>query len=242
MKVLITGATSGIGQQLVADYACEGHNVIACGRNADALKKLADEFPDYVETLQFDTVDREKTIELLGSINQIDVAILSAGVCEYLDIESFDAELFERVFTVNVQGTMNCVQGLLRTLQPGSKLVLVGSLARLLPFTRAQAYGGSKAAIHYITRSLEVDLAPKGIRVLSISPGFVKTPMTDANDFEMPMRVSVDYASQCIRKGIEKNKRDIGFPTIFTLMLKTMSILPQAWQVALSKRMSKGNK
>ena len=80
MKVLITGATSGIGQQLVADYACEGHNVIACGRNADALKKLADEFPDYVETLQFDTVDRDKTIELLGSINQIDVAILSAGV------------------------------------------------------------------------------------------------------------------------------------------------------------------
>ena len=75
----------------------------------------------------------------------------------------------------------------------------------------------------------------------TLSPGFVKTPMTDANDFEMPMRVSVDYASQCIRKGIDKNKRDIGFPTIFTLMLKTMSILPQAWQVALSKRMSKGN-
>ena len=136
---------------------------------------------------------------------------------------------------------MNTVEALLPNLNRGSKLVIVGSLARLLPFTKAQAYGGSKAAIHYITRSLEVDLKETyGIDVLAVSPGFVKTPMTDANDFEMPMRVSVEFASQAIRKGIAKGRRDIGFPKLFSGMLRVMSLLPQN-AGTLSRRMARNS-
>jgi len=108
-----------------------------------------------------------------------------------------------------------------------------------LPFTKAQAYGGSKAAMHYITRSLEVDLKKRGIRVQSVSPGFVKTPMTDANDFEMPMRVTVEEASKAIINGIEKNKRDIAFPKLFSGMLKFMGLLPEGMQVKLSEYMAR---
>ena len=242
MNIFITGATSGIGYQLAQDYAKQGHKVIACGRNQEALDELADIDRDNIQTLRFDITDIENTKQALADIERVDLAILSAGMCEYLDVKQFDAGMFERVFRVNVFGTMNTVEALLPIMPEGSKLVIVGSLARLLPFTKAQAYGGSKAAIQYITRTLEVDLKEAyGIDVLGVSPGFVKTPMTDANDFEMPMRVSVEFASKAIRKGIEKGKRDIGFPALFSGMLRVMSLLPQGMQVALSRRMAKNS-
>jgi len=242
MNILITGATSGIGYQLAQDYAKQGHTVIACGRNQEALDELADIDRDNIKTLRFDITDIENTKQALADTERVDLAILSAGMCEYLDVKQFDAGMFERVFRVNVFGTMNTVEALLPAMPEGSKLVIVGSLARLLPFTKAQAYGGSKAAIQYITRTLEVDLKEAyGIDVLGVSPGFVKTPMTDANDFEMPMRVSVEFASKAIRKGIEKGKRDIGFPALFSGMLRVMSLLPQGMQIALSRRMAKNS-
>src|SRR5690554_2467876 len=193
MKILITGATSGIGKQVALDYAAEGHTVIACGRNTDVLAELEQAFPQHIAGQRLDVSDADQTLQALRAYTDIDVVLLSAGVCEYVDIEHFEAALFERVFEVNVFGMMRCVEALLPNLRAGAQLALVGSTARLLPFTRAEAYGGSKAAIQYIARSLPVDLHPKGILVQTVSPGFVETPMTDANDFEMPMRVSVQY-------------------------------------------------
>lgn len=238
MKILITGATSGIGRQVALDYAAAGHSVVACGRNKDALAQLEAQQPELIQGCELDITDKAQTLQALGVFTDIDVVILNAGVCEYLDIEAFDSDLFERVFKVNVVGTMNCVQAVLPNLRAGNKLVIVGSTARLLPFTKAQAYGGSKAAIHYIARSLQVDLKPRHIKVLTVSPGFVETPMTDANEFEMPMKVSVEFASKAIRDGIEANKTDITFPTGFGLFLKFMSRLPQSWQVAISRRLA----
>ncbi|WP_417681486.1 SDR family NAD(P)-dependent oxidoreductase [Pseudidiomarina aquimaris] len=238
MNILITGATSGIGKQLALDYAAAGHHVIACGRNEQALAELERTDSAHIAGQKLDISDAEHTLQALRAYTDIDVVILAAGVCEYLDIEAFEADLFARVFEVNVVGTMRCVEALLPNLKSGSKLVIVGSTARLLPFTRAEAYGGSKAAIHYITRSLQVDLAPRGIKVLHVSPGFVETPMTAQNDFEMPMQVSVEFASEAIRKGIDKNKIDITFPRVFGWFLKFASRLPQSWQLALSRRMT----
>ncbi|MDV6315016.1 SDR family NAD(P)-dependent oxidoreductase [Idiomarina sp. HP20-50] len=239
MNILITGASSGIGRQLALDYASDGHNVVVCGRNSEALSEVQKNHPDKITCSSFDITDKASTKEALAKVNDIDVAILCAGVCEYLDTNNFDADMFERVFRVNVFGTMNCVEAMLPQFNPSARLVIVDSLARLLPFTKAQAYGGSKAAMHYIARSLEVDLKPRGIKVQTVSPGFVKTPMTDANDFEMPMRVDVEFASQAIIKGIRKGKRDIAFPWVFSSLLKLMSIFPESLQVKLSEQMAR---
>lgn len=236
MNILITGATSGIGKQVALDYAQQGHTVIACGRNSDALAELEALYPKQISGVRLDVSDADQTQQTLSTFTNLDVVILSAGVCEYVDIERFEAAMFERVFDVNVFGMMRCVEAVLPNLKSGSQLVLVGSTARLLPFTRAEAYGGSKAAIQYIARSLQVDLAPRGIVVQTVSPGFVETPMTDANDFEMPMRVTVEFAAERIIKGIRKKSTDITFPTTFGLFLKFLSRLPQSWQVAISKR------
>lgn len=85
-------------------------------------------------------------------------------------------------------------------------------MARLLPFTRSQAYGASKAALHYFTKSLEVDLHDRGIKVQAVSPGFVETPLTDKNDFDMPMKITATEAAESMLKGIETDKQTVFFP------------------------------
>lgn len=232
--MLITGATSGIGQALAQLAADSGFAVIACGRNADALNALA-EHP-HITTRQFDITDKAATAESLSGL-QPDIAVLNAGTCEYVDADDFDIALFERVFNTNVFGVINCVGALINQLGEGSQLVIIDSMARLLPFTRAQAYGASKAAVHYLSESLAVDVKDKGILVQSVSPGFVDTPLTEKNDFSMPMVISVEQAAERLLSGIIKRKPVIYFPTRFGLMLRTLNLLPARIQRLLSGAM-----
>ena len=188
--MLITGATSGIGEALAQHAADQGYQIIACGRNQDKLDELSRH--DNISSLQFDVSDKDATYNALSTCD-FDIAVLNAGTCEYVDIEKFETEMFRRVFEANFFGVVNCVNGLLPKLNKGKKLVIVDSMARLLPFIRTEAYGSSKAALHYFTKSLEVDLWDKGVKVQAVSPGFVETPLTDKNDFDMPMMITIFF-------------------------------------------------
>ncbi|WP_338518122.1 SDR family NAD(P)-dependent oxidoreductase [Alteromonas gracilis] len=232
--ILITGATSGIGKALAEHAASSNYNVIACGRNKDALSSLA-EHPN-IEACQFDVTELEETRQALRSL-EFDIAVLNAGTCEYVDVDDFEPEMFRRVFEPNFFGVVNCVDALIPKLKRGDKLVIVDSMARLLPFTRSQAYGASKAALHYFTKSLEVDLHDKGIHVQAVSPGFVETPLTDKNDFEMPMKITSSEAAESMLKGIESNKQTVFFPRVFGLILRFMNILPTPIKKRLSLAM-----
>lgn len=241
MNILITGATSGIGEQVARDYAAQGHKVWVCGRNQeklDALKSLGDVTP-----LTFDVTDAKACHQALSGFGQgdqsaLDRVILSAGICEYVDDPvHFDSESVERVFQANFFGMVYCAQALLPSLRNGSQLVFIDSMSRLLPFTRAEAYGASKAAIFYFAKSLGVDLKPKGIKVVTVSPGFVKTPMTDANDFAMPMRITVEEASKSLRKQLETARQTIYFPRVFGWILRFLNKLPTRVQLWLAQRM-----
>ncbi len=232
--MLITGATSGIGEALAQHAADQGYQIIACGRNQDKLDELSHH--DNISPLQFDVSDKNATYNALSTCD-FDIAVLNAGTCEYVDIEEFETEMFRRVFEANFFGVVNCVNGLLPKLNKGKKLVIVDSMARLLPFTRTEAYGSSKAALHYFTKSLEVDLWDKGVKVQAVSPGFVETPLTDKNDFDMPMMIKVDRAAKDLLHGIEKNHQTIFFPTVFGWIMRFMHILPTAVQRRLSLSM-----
>lgn len=221
--MLITGATSGIGQALAYLAADKGYRVLACGRNESKLSELAQH--DNIETLRFDVSSQEETHQALKSV-ECDIAVLNAGTCEYVDVEHFEADMFKRVFQANFFGVINCYEALSKQFKPGNQLVVVDSLARLLPFTRSQAYGASKAALYYFTKSLEVDLLPHGVIVQSVSPGFVETPLTDKNEFEMPMKISVDKAVSAFLKGIESKQRAIYFPKRFSFILRLLGALP----------------
>ncbi|WCG84852.1 SDR family NAD(P)-dependent oxidoreductase [Pectobacterium sp. A5351] len=233
--VLITGASSGIGQQLALDYARDGWDVLACGRDGQRLHALTAAFPT-IRTAAFDMTNLEDTQQALDGITA-DLVILSAGTCEYLDNGVVEVDKVRRVLTTNVMGPVNCLSVLLPQLVSGSHLALIGSTASLVPLPRAEAYGASKAALAYFARSLSLDLQTRNITVSLILPGFVDTPLTARNDFPMPMLISVAQASEAIRRGLEKKKREIAFPLRFALLLKAVSVLPQSWQRLLASRL-----
>ncbi len=114
----------------------------------------------------------------------------------------------------------------------GSQLALMSSSVVMLPFPRAEAYGASKAGISYLAQSLRLDLAHKGIDVSEIRPGFVKTPLTDKNDFAMPMRISADKAANTIIQALAARRRLIAFPGRFIWLLTLLSWLPRSWLAA----------
>lgn len=236
-RVLVTGASSGIGKQLALDYAAEGWEVMACGRDGEKLTAVAAASP-LIVPLSFDITDLAATREALGGV-KADIVILCAGTCEYLDNGVVDAEKVARVMNTNFNGPVNCLDALLPGLAPGSRVALVGSVAWLLPFSRSEAYGASKAALAFFARSLAVDLAKRQIHVSLIQPGFVETPLTSHNDFAMPMIVTAAQASKHIRKKLAQGASEIAFPPLFVGFLKVASWLPVSVQKWLCRKMVK---
>jgi len=235
--LLITGASSGIGRATALAAARSGWKVVACGRDTARLDGLRSDAPE-IETLAFDVSDRDACIAALSGLSP-DVALLNAGSCEYVDIDDWDPALFRRVFDANFFSVVNCVDALLPRLRAGSQLVIVDSLARLLPFTRSEAYGASKAALHYLTRCLEVDLRDRSVVVQSVSPGFVRTPLTDRNGFAMPMLVEPEDAAQAILRSIERGESSGYFPSLFAAIIRGLSLLPDRVQVSLCRRLAR---
>ncbi len=232
MNILITGATSGIGYELALSYAKDGHNVIAIGRNTSVLKEL-NQFG--INTLEADLINlselRVKFVQLTLNYSFIDIAILNAGNCEYMDTLNFDAELVKRVMDTNVITMANSIEMVLPLLRKSKTPHLAGvaSMAYYLPLSRAEAYGASKAAANYLLEALSIDLKSENIKVSVINPGFVKTPLTAKNDFPMPFALNTDQAVKIIKAGIAKQKAEIHFPFRLTLIIKLLSLLPRTW-------------
>lgn len=238
MKILITGATSGIGKQLALDYQKDGHEVWAVGRNEQVLQELSD---IGLHTGQVDLTDRDSTLHWFSTLDTIDLAILNAGNCEYVDLPKFDSALIQRVMRANVESLAISIEGVLPLLRSSQTrhLAIVGSSAAYVALPRAEAYGASKAAAAYMANTLRVDLLQEKIVVSLICPGFVKTPLTDLNDFDMPFRITTTEASNYIRVGLAKKKAEIHFPKRFTLILKILSWLPQPVWTRLAQKMVK---
>lgn len=227
-SILITGASSGIGLQLAFDYAREGHQVIACGRSQEKLD--ANFAGTSIQTLCFDTTNKQAVLTAARDVGHLTMLILNAGSCEYIDdVMNFDSDLFSRVVQTNLIGTAYCLEGFLNKLSAGGTLAFMSSSATMLPFARAEAYGASKAGIDYLAESMAVDLYRHKIAVCNIKPCFVDTPLTKKNTFAMPGSINTQQASQYIRKGLAKQKPIISFTSWFIFGLKMLQWLPRRW-------------
>ncbi|MEJ2761064.1 MAG: SDR family NAD(P)-dependent oxidoreductase [Gammaproteobacteria bacterium] len=237
-SIWLIGASSGIGLALAEELASDDRVLYLSARHRDALDELANRLPGRTVSLPLDITDKESldgAAKIIGDQGTgLDMVIINAGTCEYIDVGDIDIAAARRVMDTNFWGalfTVSAVLPLLRTarlMRPSTRprLVFVSSSVTYLALPRAGAYGASKAALRYFAESLRLDLQHKGIDVRVVSPGFVKTPLTDRNDFSMPFLMDADRAARCIVKGLAGSRFDIHFPGRFTRLLKTVALLP----------------
>jgi NAD(P)-dependent dehydrogenase (short-subunit alcohol dehydrogenase family) len=233
--VLITGATSGIGFALYEKYTAQGDNVIACGRDKNKLQKLCTKA---FKNLVFDMTEPAQVESVSVDIEEIDILILNAGDCKYIDdAKHFDGKMFSDIISTNLSSLGALLQFFLPLVKKGGQVVFVSSSATIVPFPRSEAYGASKAGMDYLANSLRLDLVCEDIGVTLVHPGFIKTPLTDKNTFEMPFLLSSEEAASRIFTGINRRAKYLHFPRRLTVLLKVFSLLPSSlWQSIILRK------
>jgi short-subunit dehydrogenase len=233
--VLLTGASSGIGYSLAKLLPKENCSIALLSRRENILNNLANELKIggvQVRTYKCDigkTEEVERTLDQVKKdFGKIDIAILNAGVSSRVDVRKFSSSTAKEIFEANTFGITNCVEQLLPDFIQRKEGVIVGvsSLADSRGYPRSGFYNASKAAATLLLESLRVELKPYNIKVVIVKPGFVKTPMTDKNEFLMPFLMDVDKAARIILNGIKKEKSIIQFPLPIVLGSKIIKLMP----------------
>lgn len=234
-KVLITGATSGIGEALFSTFYQHDHVLYPCGRNTTKLQLLKAQFPT-CQPLQFDITEHAEINTAANKVSALDIVIFNAGDCAYIDdVMAFDSKSFARIINTNLTSLGYLLEAFLPKLNPGGQVVFISSAATLVPFPQAEAYGASKAGVDYLANSLRIDVEKHGITVSLVHPGFVATPLTDKNTFSMPFKLSAPEAANRIYKGVLKKQSYIHFPKRLTWLLKALALMPQFLKNRLMK-------
>ncbi|MHA7062538.1 SDR family NAD(P)-dependent oxidoreductase [Azospirillum argentinense] len=235
-SIVITGASSGIGEELARAYAAPGVALALSGRDSARLEAVAERCRAAgaaVETALVDAADRAAMAEWLSALDArtpVDLVIANAGISAGTGGGVESAEQARRIFQVNVDGVLNSVHPLLPGMQARRRgqIALMASLAGFRGMPGAPAYCASKAAVRVYGESLRGDLAGQGIGVTVICPGFVKSRMTAVNRFPMPFLMETDRAAQVIKSGLARNKARIAFPWPMAATVWLLAALPVA--------------
>ena len=243
--IWLTGASSGIGAELAKKISATDCTLILSSRNSDSLAAIAKLCKNKPDIMPLDVTDNEATKAVITKISEqysrLDIVIFNAGDCIYVDIDKLDPLPFEQMIKTNFLSTVYGVCASLPLLRKAIEphIVIMSSSVVYLGLARAEAYGASKAAARYFAQALNVHLASVKIPVSIIYPGFVKTALTDKNDFPMPFLISADKAAKYILRGIVNYKSEIRFPFALILVLRLLGALPAKIQAQLLKNMVK---
>lgn len=246
--VWIVGASSGIGRELAQQYAEAGATVYASARSVEKLEQLVADSANSrgsVIAAPLDVQNNESILAFMAErLNQNslpDLCIFNAGFYEVVGLEDLTLTNFERTFDVNYMGVVRCLMAALPHYRQrhSGHLAVVSSVAGYAGLPRAAAYGSTKAALINLCESLYAECLRDGISLSVINPGFVKTPMTEKNPFEMPFIMEVDAAARRIVEGLAKGRFEIHFPKRFSLLLKLLRLLPYPVYFLLTKQLIK---
>ncbi len=234
-RVWLLGASSGIGAALAQALARDGARLVLSGRDAGRLADLGIEAallqPCDATDVSSLVMAREAIRSVLGGI---DLVIYLAGDYQPMHADHFDLAQAERLFGVNYLGAVRLTSILLPDfLMAGGGIAFVASVAGYRGLPKAMAYGPGKAALISFAESLKFDLAPKGIGVWVINPGFVATRLTARNDFKMPALLSPGEAARATLEGFSSGRFEIHYPKRFTWAMKLLSCLPYRWYFSL---------
>ena len=233
-RVWLTGASMGIGEALARRLARDGAEVVASARSADRLAALATEGVGRIVPWPLDITDhaavRAAVARIEAERGPIDVAVLNAGTHRPVSAADFTAQGLRELMEINVMGTAACLEALMpRMIARGQgRIAVVASVAGYRGLPTSAYYGATKAALINLTESLKFDLDRAGVTIQLIDPGFVKTPLTDKNEFAMPFLISADVAAERIARGLRGGGFEIAFPRAFVWILKLLRLLPYA--------------
>ncbi|MFP4640120.1 MAG: SDR family NAD(P)-dependent oxidoreductase [Guyparkeria sp.] len=239
----LIGASSGIGAALVDRLVAGGHRVAISARRQSVLDERAARDPDRVLAISADVTDPDSLARawdgVVGQWGMPDSVILNAGDYEPMGLDDFDPALFERLVRVNFLGAVNGIQvvkdGFMR--RGAGEIVLTASVAGYRGLPYASPYGASKAAMINLAESLRPEFARHGVAIRVINPGFVRTALTDKNDFPMPGRIEPDQAARRIAKGLAGSGFEILAPRGFGFVMKLLRLLPYRLYFAITRRM-----
>jgi short-subunit dehydrogenase len=241
-NIVITGASSGIGEALALDYAQPGVALALSGRNADRLKAVADACRAKgaaVDEALIDVVDRAALalwLTRFDDAHPVDLLIANAGTSVDNGLSSLDD--FSRVrhtMAVNVDGVFNTVEPLVGRMMARKRgqIAVVASLAGFIGLPLAASYNASKAAVRVWAESIRYVLKKYGVGVSVICPGFVSTSVNANASFKMPFLMNAAKASAIIRRGLERDKARIAFPIPIKAAVWLGGVLPGGWTAKL---------
>lgn len=237
--IWIIGASSGIGNALAIELARQGAHLILSARRADKLSALNAELGGAHIVLPFDAGDGEAFVKAAATLPKIDSVIFMAALYSRHSDKPKNIDFMHDMIRVNIGGAFNTVNAVrpIFEKQGHGQIALCGSVAGYRGLPYGQPYCATKAAIISYAESLKIELEGKNIDVKIINPGFVRTPLTDKNEFQMPMMIEADEAAKSLAKGLLSKRFEITFPKKFTLIMKIINILPAFIFFSLSRVM-----
>ena len=231
-KIWITGASSGIGRALAIKFANEGWQVAVSARRENLLQDLNNNNSN-IYSFPLDIKDESKAKKVFQNIIEkfetIDICVFCTGIHDPESEKKLSIEKIREIMETNFFGTVNCIMAVnayFRERKNGH-ISIVSSVAGYRGFPAASGYCASKAALTSLAESLFFDFKRYNVRISLVSPGFIKTPLTDKNKFPMPMIKSPEYAAEKMFIGLtKKNTFEIHFPKTFTIIVKLLKIMP----------------
>ena len=246
--IWITGGSTGIGKALAIKFASNGWNVAVSARRIELLNELSNKYEN-ISAFPLDVTDKIKCMDTFNEIknkyDNLDICFFSTGTWNPKKEKDIDVEQMEEVFKVNFFGTVNSIKAVEQYFKDkkSGTITIVSSIAGYRGLPNSTGYGPSKSALNNLAESLYFDFKRYNVRICLVSPGFIKTPMTDKNDFKMPFLKTPEYAADQIYDGlINKNVFEIHYPKSLTIILKILSFLPNKIYFTLIGKLTKYQK
>jgi NAD(P)-dependent dehydrogenase (short-subunit alcohol dehydrogenase family) len=231
--VVITGASSGLGLALARHYLERGATVAACARRVELLRILADEFPGKVHCYALDVRDAATlsaaAADFIARAGVPDIVIANAGVSTgTLTRHAEDSDVFRKVMDINVLGAVQTFQPFVEAMREArrGRMVGIASVAGFRGLPGSGAYSASKAALISYLESLRQEMRGSGVRVVTICPGYIRTPMTDINPYPMPFMLEADEAARRIARAIDRGSSLAVIPWQMGLVGRVLKLLP----------------
>jgi NAD(P)-dependent dehydrogenase (short-subunit alcohol dehydrogenase family) len=237
----VVGGSSGIGAAVARELQSRGAVVAISARRQEQLDAVS---KGTMLAVAADVTDPASMTAAASSIREelgpIDLTILSAAYWKQMAATDWDTETFNRHVEVNLIGMSNSIGAVLPEMLARRSGVIAGisSVAGYRGMARSEAYGATKAGQISLLESLRIDVARRGVRVVTICPGFVRTDLTAGNTFPMPFIIDADTAGRAICDGLERERTEIVFPVQMAVLMKAARLVPVALWSALWSRVS----